>query len=69
MLGSNPLYLREKLRLVSYFSNVCHYAKDGVYGGSVSQTFLPVLMYFLIDLWIGIAHLVSGFLSEELPHV
>lgn len=46
MLAPNPVLLREKLGIGSSLPNVWCCVRGGVYGKSVSQPFLPILMVF-----------------------
>ena len=47
MQHPNPLLLREKLEVESSLPFIWHCARGGIYGKSVSQSFLPVLMSVL----------------------
>ena len=65
MLGPSPSLLREKLGVVSSHPSVGHCVRGEVYSKSVSQPFLPFLMWvFSHSQCVGVAQLLSGFLLE-----
>lgn len=67
-LSPNHSFLREKLGVVSSFPIICHFAGGWVYGKIVSPSLLPILVLVFTSYpwYIGVAQLVSGFISEGL---
>ena len=61
MLG--PLFFGKNLGTLSSLLIVCCYAKDGLYGKSVSQPFLPILMRVFLIYPMGRHHSASFWIS------
>ena len=64
MCGPNHYLLKEKLGVGGSLPTVCCCAGGGVYGETVSQSFLSISMYFLSAQRVGVTHLASGFLLD-----
>ena len=72
MWASNPLLLRENLRILCSLLIVGHLARGQVYGKIVFQPLLLTLMwvFFSFAQYVGVAQLDFVFFSEEiLSHI